>query len=84
MWHSGEIDTDNSVEQSNLQLAGIVVKKESKLKVYNLIYQNIFDNIWIEKALVSLRPYYKLPIPGVRANCAKLCRAESKNLSAAS
>ncbi|MDJ0615674.1 MAG: AAA-like domain-containing protein [Calothrix sp. MO_192.B10] len=57
VWHSGGIDTDNSIEQSDLQLAGIVVKKDSKLKVYNLIYQTIFDNIWIEKTLASLRPY---------------------------
>ncbi|BAZ13524.1 TPR repeat-containing protein [Calothrix sp. NIES-4071] len=57
VWHLGGIETDNSIEQSDLQLAGIVVKRESKLKVYNLIYQTIFDNIWIEKALASLRPY---------------------------
>ncbi|MDJ0797746.1 MAG: AAA-like domain-containing protein [Calothrix sp. MO_167.B12] len=57
VWHSGGIDTDNSIEQSDLQLAGIVVKKDSNLKVYNLIYQTIFDNIWIEKTLASLRPY---------------------------
>ncbi|MCL6753592.1 AAA-like domain-containing protein [Nostoc sp. CCCryo 231-06] len=57
VWHSGGIDIDSSIEQSDLQLAGIVVKKESKLEVYNLIYQSIFDNLWIEKALASLRPY---------------------------
>jgi hypothetical protein len=57
VWHSGGVDTDNSIEQSDLQLAGIVVKKESKLKVYNQIYQTIFDNIWVEKTLASLRPY---------------------------
>jgi hypothetical protein len=57
VWHSGGVDTDNSIEQSDLQLAGIVVKKESKLKVYNRIYQTIFNNIWIEKTLASLRPY---------------------------
>ncbi|BAZ39450.1 WD-40 repeat protein [Calothrix sp. NIES-4101] len=57
VWHSGGVDTDNSIEQSDLQLAGIVVKKDSKLKVYNRIYQTIFDNIWIEKTLASLRPY---------------------------
>jgi len=57
IWHSGGVDTDNSIEQSDLQLAGIVVKKDSKLKVYNRIYQTIFDNIWIEKTLASLRPY---------------------------
>lgn len=57
VWHSGGIDIDSSIEQSDLQLAGIVVKKESKLKVYNLIYQTIFDSLWIEKTLASLRPY---------------------------
>ncbi|MEH2089762.1 AAA-like domain-containing protein [Nostoc sp.] len=57
VWHLGGIDIDSSIEQSDLQLAGIVVKKESKLKVYNLIYQTIFDNFWIEKTLASLRPY---------------------------
>ena len=57
VWHSGGIDTDNSIEQSDLQLAGIVVKKGSKLKVYNLIYQTIFDSLWIDKTLASLRPY---------------------------
>ncbi|NJN11305.1 MAG: hypothetical protein HC815_26360 [Richelia sp. RM1_1_1] len=57
VWHSGGVDTDNSLEQSDLQLAGIVVKKDSKLRVYNRIYQNIFNNIWIEKTLASLRPY---------------------------
>ncbi|MEH2264523.1 AAA-like domain-containing protein [Nostoc sp.] len=57
VWHSSGIDIDSSIEQSDLQLAGIVVKKENKLKVYNLIYQTIFNNLWIEKTLGSLRPY---------------------------
>ncbi|AVH71414.1 GUN4 domain-containing protein [Nostoc sp. 'Lobaria pulmonaria (5183) cyanobiont'] len=57
VWHSGGIDIDSSIEQSDLQLAGIVVNKRNKLKVYNLIYQTIFDNLWIEKTLGSLRPY---------------------------
>ncbi|MEO0843816.1 MAG: AAA-like domain-containing protein, partial [Cyanobacteria bacterium J06643_5] len=57
VWHSGGVNTDNSIEQSDLQLAGIVVKKDSQLKVYNRIYQRIFDNLWIEKTLASLRPY---------------------------
>ena len=57
IWHSQGIDTDNSIEQSDLQLAGIVVKKNGKLKVYNQIYQTIFDGLWIEKSLASLRPY---------------------------
>ncbi len=57
IWISGGIDTDNSIEQSDLQLAGIVVKKDGKLKIYNRIYYTIFDSLWIEKTLASLRPY---------------------------
>ncbi|AHJ26785.1 AAA-like domain-containing protein [Nodularia spumigena CS-584] len=57
VWHSDGIDIDSSIEQSDLQLAGIVVNKDSKLKVYNQIYQTIFDNLWIEKTLANLRPY---------------------------
>ncbi|MDB9536482.1 GUN4 domain-containing protein [Dolichospermum planctonicum CS-1226] len=57
IWHSQAIDTDNSIEQSDLQLAGIVVKKNGNLKTYNRIYQRIFDGLWIEKSLASLRPY---------------------------
>ncbi|MDB9522369.1 AAA-like domain-containing protein [Dolichospermum circinale CS-1225] len=57
IWHSQAIDTDNSIEQSDLQLAGIVVKKNGNLKTYNRIYQTIFDGLWIEKSLASLRPY---------------------------
>ncbi|MEH2464239.1 AAA-like domain-containing protein [Nostoc sp.] len=57
VWRSGGINIDSSIEQSDLQLAGIVVKQKSRLKVYNLIYQTIFDNLWIEKTLASLRPY---------------------------
>ncbi|MEH2121356.1 AAA-like domain-containing protein [Nostoc sp.] len=57
VWYSNGIDIDSSIEQSDLQLAGIGVKKERKLKVYNLIYQTIFNNLWIEKTLGSLRPY---------------------------
>lgn len=57
IWHSQGIYTDNSIEQGDLQLAGIVVKEDGKLKVYNRIYQTIFDSLWIEKTLASLRPY---------------------------
>lgn len=57
VWQSGGIEIDSSIEQSDLQLAGIVVNKGNKLKVYNLIYQTIFDSLWIEKTLASLCPY---------------------------
>ncbi|MDF5722028.1 MAG: AAA-like domain-containing protein [Rhizonema sp. PD37] len=55
--HSGEITSNNSIEVSELQLSGLVIKRQEKLRVYNHIYQQIFDDNWIESQLKSLRPY---------------------------
>ena len=77
VWHSGEINIDSSIEQSDLQLAGILVNKGSKLKVYNRIYQSIFDSLWIEKTLASLRPYaenYRLWILSGKQDESRLLR----------
>ncbi|MGK7953768.1 MAG: CHASE2 domain-containing protein, partial [Crocosphaera sp.] len=53
----GEIAADGSTEQMELRLSGLVVEKQGKLKVYNLIYQTVFDQNWVEKNLQKLRPY---------------------------
>lgn len=52
-----EIPADSSYEQIQLQLSGLVVKQEGKLKVSNLIYKTIFNNNWVEEKLSNLRPY---------------------------
>jgi hypothetical protein len=57
IWEAGTRETDNSREQSDLQLSGIIVKKDNRLEVYNRIYGAVFDKGWIEKTLASLRPY---------------------------
>ncbi|MEH2455757.1 AAA-like domain-containing protein [Nostoc sp.] len=54
---SGELASNNSIEVSELQLSGLVVKRQDKLKVYNHIYREIFDSNWIKKQLNNLRPY---------------------------
>ncbi|MEH2317697.1 hypothetical protein [Nostoc sp.] len=54
VWHSGIIDIESAIKHSDLQLAGIVVKKESQLKVYNRIYETIFDELWIDTNLARL------------------------------
>jgi len=53
----GEIDSDNSPEQMELRLSGLVVKRQGKLQVYNRIYQMVFDRNWVERKLSDLRPY---------------------------
>lgn len=52
-----EITADDTLEQNELQLSGLVVRQQNKLKVYNPIYRDIFDSYWIETQLRNLRPY---------------------------
>ncbi len=52
-----EIKSDDSLEQIELLLSGLVVKHEGILKVKNRIYQQVFNLQWVEKKLAALRPY---------------------------
>ncbi|NEP89195.1 MAG: hypothetical protein F6K18_21500 [Okeania sp. SIO2C2] len=55
--NSGEVVADDSSEQMELRLTGLVVKYEGKLIVANRIYQSVFNVTWVEKELATLRPY---------------------------
>ncbi|MBE9200678.1 MULTISPECIES: AAA-like domain-containing protein [unclassified Nodularia (in: cyanobacteria)] len=52
-----EVIADDTLEQSELQLSGLVVRQHGKLKIYNQIYREIFEINWIENQLQNLRPY---------------------------
>ncbi|MEG4519924.1 MULTISPECIES: AAA-like domain-containing protein [unclassified Microcoleus] len=52
-----EIGADDSREQIELLLSGLVVKQQGLLKVRNPIYQEVFNLEWVEKQLGQLRPY---------------------------
>ncbi|MEG4836985.1 AAA-like domain-containing protein [Microcoleus sp. B9-D4] len=52
-----EIKSDDSQEQMELLLSGLVVRHEGILNVKNRIYQQLFNLQWVEKKLVALRPY---------------------------
>jgi WD40 repeat protein len=54
---AGDVTTDDSREQMELMLSGLVEKQQGFLKVKNPIYQNVFDWEWVEERLDSLRPY---------------------------
>jgi len=54
---SVEVPTDESREQIELLLSGLVVKKLGYLQVKNRIYQEVFNREWVEKQLGQLRPY---------------------------
>jgi len=51
------ITADNSPDQMELQLSGLVVKENGKLRVYNPIYREIFNLDWVQQELAKLRPY---------------------------
>lgn len=54
---AGELAVDDSPEIMKLRLSSLVIKQEGKLRVYNRIYQSVFDNTWVEKELQNMRPY---------------------------
>ncbi|MEW5861923.1 MAG: AAA-like domain-containing protein [Cyanobacteriota bacterium] len=57
IWDTREVAANNSEEEARLKLSGIVVKQEAKLRVYNRIYREVFNQGWIERELGNLRPY---------------------------
>ncbi|BAY26175.1 TPR repeat-containing protein [Calothrix sp. NIES-2100] len=52
-----ELSITNTPEQSELVLSGLLEEKSGKLKVYNLIYESIFDSNWVAEMLAEMRPY---------------------------
>ncbi len=65
----GEIAVDKSPEQMQLQLSGLVVKRQGKLKVYNRIYKSVFDRSWVDMTLSNLRPYSKAITVWLNSSC---------------
>ena len=55
--NQGRIPSNESKEQSELLLSGLVVKQQGKLQLYNPIYREVFNQKWIDYQLASLRPY---------------------------
>ena len=53
----GLVKSDDSREQVELLLSGLVVKQNSYLKVRNRIYKSVFNSQWVAQQLENLRPY---------------------------
>ncbi|MGC9526622.1 MAG: AAA-like domain-containing protein [Limnospira sp.] len=51
------IKFDNSREQSELILSGLVIKVGGEIKVKNRIYEEVFNQEWLAQQLSSIRPY---------------------------
>jgi len=54
---AGSLPVQNRPEEQELQLSGVVVKREGNLQVYNPIYAEVFNELWIDGELAKLRPY---------------------------
>lgn len=72
----GSVAADNSPEQMELRLSGLVTGEGGRLRVYNPIYAAVFDEQWVESNLARLRPYAK----PLHAWYASDCKDESRLL----
>ena len=52
-----ELLADDTPEQSELILSGLVLENNRKLKIYNRIYKFVFDSQWVSELLADKRPY---------------------------
>jgi WD40 repeat protein len=60
---------DDTSEETELRLSGLVIKQAGKLTVSNRIYAAIFNQNWVEKALCDLRPYAESLTAWIASNC---------------
>lgn len=57
-WLEGQaIPTDDSRDQIELLLSGLMVQQAGQLHSKNRIYESVFDLAWVQKQLNALRPY---------------------------
>ncbi len=54
--HKREIPADDSPETMELLLSGLVRCSQGKLRVYNRIYEAVFNNSWVAKNLENQKP----------------------------
>jgi hypothetical protein len=54
---NGHVPSDDSPEQIELRLSGLVVERDGQVMVYNRIYSSVFNKQWVDKTLSELRPY---------------------------
>lgn len=62
------VSAEDSPEQIELLLSGLVVKRQGKLRVFNRIYEQVFNLNWVEKQLQKIRPYAQLLNAWVASN----------------
>lgn len=46
---------NDSAEEKELRLSGLVIKQQGQLRVHNRIYESVFSQTWVENALKSIQ-----------------------------
>lgn len=64
-----EVATDDSPEQMDLRLSGVVVEQQGQLKLYNRVYAAVFNLTWVERSLFYLRPYAEAISAWLESDC---------------
>ena len=52
-----QVSLDNSPDQNELILSGLVVKENGNARIASLIYEQVFNVDWLSKVLATLKPY---------------------------
>ena len=75
-----QVTLNNSSEERELQLSGLVVKRGNVLEVYNPIYARVFDESWLDSELEKLRPYaenYRAWLESGKTDVSRLLRGQA-------
>ncbi len=76
----GQVTPNNSSEERELQLSGLVVKRNNVLVVYNPIYARVFNEAWLDSELGKLRPYaenYRAWVQSGKTDVSRLLRGQA-------
>ena len=53
----GQIEANDSKEHTELRLSGLVIRQGGYLQPFNRIYQEVFNEDWVNQQLAEIRPY---------------------------
>jgi WD40 repeat protein len=55
--NQSQVRSENTPEERELRLSGLIVNRKNQLKVYNPIYAEVFNQVWLDHQLTQFRPY---------------------------
>jgi AAA-like domain len=67
--HQRRITNEESPEQVELLLSGLVIQQQNRLRVSNRIYESVFNQFWLNLSLAKQCPYLELLQLWLRRGC---------------